>query len=43
MILGSPARVARSLGEAELALVKMSAASYVHNRERFRDGLRQVS
>ena len=43
MILGSPARVARSLGEAELGLVKMSAASYVHNRERFRDGLRQVS
>ena len=42
MILGAPARVARSLGDAELAILKMSSASYVHNHQRFRDRLRQL-
>ena len=43
MILGAPARVARRLGDTELALVKMSSASYVQNRVRFRDKLREIS
>lgn len=43
MILGSPARVARRLGEVELALLKMSSASYVQNHQRFRESLRQIS
>ena len=42
MILGSPARVARQLGDMELAMLKMSSAGYVHNHQRFRDKLRQV-
>src|SRR6185369_4093354 len=41
MILGSPARAARSLSEMELAMLKMSAAGYVHNHQRFREKLRQ--
>ena len=43
MILGSPAREARKLGEMELALLKMSSAGYVHNHQRFRQTLRQIS
>jgi len=43
MILGSPARVARKLGDAELSVLRMSSATYVHNRQRFRDKLRQIS
>ncbi|MGZ5939709.1 MAG: gamma carbonic anhydrase family protein [Rhizomicrobium sp.] len=42
MILGSPARVARKLGEMELAMLKMSSAGYVHNHRRFREKLRQI-
>lgn len=42
MILGSPARVVRPLGETELAMTKMSAAGYVHNHRRFRDALCEV-
>ncbi|HEY0106240.1 MAG TPA: gamma carbonic anhydrase family protein [Rhizomicrobium sp.] len=42
MILGAPARVARMLTEAELAGLKISAATYVHNRRRFATKLRQV-
>jgi carbonic anhydrase/acetyltransferase-like protein (isoleucine patch superfamily) len=43
MILGAPARVARGLNEMELAMLKMSAAGYVHNHQRFRDKLRQLA
>jgi len=43
MILGSPARAARSLSEMELAMLKMSAAGYVHNHQRFREKLRQLA
>jgi carbonic anhydrase/acetyltransferase-like protein (isoleucine patch superfamily) len=39
MILGSPARLLRKLNEMELAGLKMSAAIYVANAKRFRDGL----
>lgn len=42
MILGAPARVARALGEMELAMLKMSSSGYVHNHQRFREKLRQV-
>ncbi|MGZ5936302.1 MAG: gamma carbonic anhydrase family protein [Rhizomicrobium sp.] len=42
MILGSPARVARKLGEMELTMLKMSSAGYVHNHRRFREKLRQI-
>ena len=42
MILGSPARVARQLGDAELTMLKMSSSGYVHNHQRFRDKLKQV-
>src|SRR6202789_2571222 len=39
MVLGSPARAARQLGENEIAMIKMSSAGYVHNHRRFRDKL----
>jgi carbonic anhydrase/acetyltransferase-like protein (isoleucine patch superfamily) len=42
MILGSPARVARQLGEMELTMLKMSSSGYVHNHQRFRDKLKQI-
>jgi carbonic anhydrase/acetyltransferase-like protein (isoleucine patch superfamily) len=42
LILGAPGRVARSLGERDLALLKMSAETYVYNFRRFRDGLKRV-
>jgi len=42
MILGSPGRVLRALGERELAILKISAQTYVHNYKRFRDGLKRV-
>lgn len=42
MILGSPARVARSLNERELAMLKMSSATYVHNQTRFRGAMKQI-
>ncbi len=42
MILGAPARVARKLNEMELAGLKMSAAGYVHNHQRFAAKMKQV-
>ncbi len=42
MIMGAPARVARELNDLELAGLKMSAAGYVYNHQRFARGLRQV-
>ncbi len=42
MILGSPGRVLRQLGERELAVMKISAQTYVHNHKRFRDGLKRI-
>jgi carbonic anhydrase/acetyltransferase-like protein (isoleucine patch superfamily) len=39
LIVGSPARAIRALGEAELALLKASAEVYVANYRRFRDSL----
>ncbi len=42
MVLGAPARVARKLNEMELAGLKMSAAGYVHNHQRYAKGMRQI-
>jgi carbonic anhydrase/acetyltransferase-like protein (isoleucine patch superfamily) len=42
LILGSPGRVARTLGEEDLLRLKLSAEIYVHNHRRFRDGLKRI-
>jgi len=42
LIMGTPARVVRSLGTEELSRFKLSAAHYVDNARRFRAGLRPV-
>ena len=39
LIVGSPARALRPLGETELVLLRASAEIYVANWRRFRDGL----
>jgi carbonic anhydrase/acetyltransferase-like protein (isoleucine patch superfamily) len=43
MILGAPARAARPLNENELAILKMSAATYVHNQKRFAASLMTIA
>jgi carbonic anhydrase/acetyltransferase-like protein (isoleucine patch superfamily) len=42
LIIGSPARVARTLGEADVAKLKLSAAHYVQNWRRFAKGLERL-
>jgi carbonic anhydrase/acetyltransferase-like protein (isoleucine patch superfamily) len=42
LIVGSPARVARSLSEGQMAILKMSAEVYVQNYQRFRGKLRRL-
>ena len=42
MILGAPAAVKRKLSEGELAGLKISAAGYVHNHQRYAAKLRAV-
>lgn len=42
LIVGSPARAVRTLDEAALARLKLSAANYVQNAYRFKASLRQV-
>ena len=42
MILGAPARQVKSLSEPQLALLKISAQSYVHNHKRFATDLKQI-
>ena len=39
LIIGSPARVARTLTDSEVAGLRLSAATYVANARRYRDGL----
>lgn len=39
LIVGSPAKVVRGLSEAEIARLAISAAHYVANGRRFKDGL----
>ena len=42
LIVGSPARAVRTLDEASIARLKLSAASYVNNARRFKAGLKPV-
>src|SRR5580765_4365910 len=42
LILGSPARIARSLDERQTMLLKMSSAVYVENYRRFLGGLSRI-
>ena len=42
LIVGSPARVVRELDDAAKAMLRGSAAVYVANAKRFRDGLKVV-
>ena len=42
MVVGAPGRVVRQLTESQLAVLKMSAAVYVQNFQRFRDTLRKI-
>jgi carbonic anhydrase/acetyltransferase-like protein (isoleucine patch superfamily) len=42
LIIGAPGRIARSLGERELMILKMSAEVYVQNYKRFRGGLKRL-
>ena len=42
LIVGAPARVARTLDERQLAILKISADVYVQNYQRFRGGLKRL-
>ncbi len=42
LVVGSPGRVVKSLGEAQEQMLKMSALHYVENAKRFRGGLTEV-
>jgi carbonic anhydrase/acetyltransferase-like protein (isoleucine patch superfamily) len=42
LIVGSPAKVVRTLDEASVAKLKASAAGYVRNWQRFARGLKQI-
>jgi carbonic anhydrase/acetyltransferase-like protein (isoleucine patch superfamily) len=42
MIIGSPAAVKRKLSDGELAGLKISAAGYVHNHQRYIAKMREV-
>ena len=42
LILGSPARIMRSLDERQTMLLKMSSAVYVENYRRFLGGLSRI-
>lgn len=42
LVVGSPGRVVKTLGEAEANFLKLNAQVYVKNAKRFRNGLRRV-
>jgi carbonic anhydrase/acetyltransferase-like protein (isoleucine patch superfamily) len=42
MIMGAPAKIVRPLKDMELAGLKMSSAGYVHNGQRFRNGMKEA-
>jgi carbonic anhydrase/acetyltransferase-like protein (isoleucine patch superfamily) len=42
MILGSPAKVVKQLSEEQIAGLKLSAAGYVKNAQRFKAGLKKI-
>jgi carbonic anhydrase/acetyltransferase-like protein (isoleucine patch superfamily) len=39
LIVGAPAKVVRALTEAEIAVLRLSAATYIANADRYRTGL----
>ncbi|MEE9313761.1 MAG: gamma carbonic anhydrase family protein [Rhizobiaceae bacterium] len=43
LVLGAPGKIVRSLDEAAIGFLKMSALHYVENSKRFRKGLKLVS
>ena len=42
LVVGSPGRVMKTLGEAEAKMLKMNAQVYVSNAKRFKNGLRAL-
>jgi len=40
--VGAPAKVVRELSEAQIAGLKASAAHYVNNGRRYREGLKRI-
>lgn len=42
LILGTPGRVVRQLGPAELQIIRLSAEHYVHNIKRYRSNLKPL-
>lgn len=42
LIIGSPAKAVRSLDEAAIAMLKLSASHYVDNQKRFRKDLKEI-
>lgn len=42
LVVGSPGRVMKTLGEAEANFLKLNAQVYVSNAKRFRNGLRRI-
>jgi len=42
LVVGSPGRVMKTLGEPQVQMLKMSALHYVENAKRFKNGLEEV-
>ena len=42
LVVGSPGRVVKTLGEQQIKMLEASALHYVENANRFRDGLQKV-
>lgn len=42
LVMGSPGKVVRELNDQEVAMLRMSAAHYVHNAERFRTQMKPM-
>ncbi len=42
LVLGSPGRIMKQLGESQIAFLKIAAEVYVHNYQRFRAQLKQI-
>jgi len=42
LVVGSPGRVMKTLGDAQVQMLKMSALHYVENAKRFKDGLEEI-
>lgn len=42
MVVGAPGKIIRTLNEQQVAMLRMNAAVYVSNAERFRDSLEKI-